>query len=209
MNDHLKNRARRLRTALAEYGTDVTHGQALDLVAREMGRRNWNTLQAESGRRKDDLLAPLPEPWRVVRSPSWEDYELGVDRAEGGAFILRSRVDADLEPNAFASLMAESRIPSDILPVGVRTVTLRADLRCRNAQTGTIWLRFDGADGQSLSFENLMRPEKPFGGVKGTMDWETREFALAVPVGASRMCYGILLKGEGELQARAVTISPA
>jgi uncharacterized glyoxalase superfamily protein PhnB len=41
-----KQQARRLRTALAEHGTEVTHGQALDLVARQWGHRDWNTMAA-------------------------------------------------------------------------------------------------------------------------------------------------------------------
>lgn len=41
-----KTQARRLRGQLAETGTDISHGQALDLVARQHGARDWNTLRA-------------------------------------------------------------------------------------------------------------------------------------------------------------------
>ncbi len=50
-----KQQARRLRTALAESGTPVSHGQALDLVARLHGHRDWNTLSAA-----DPAAAPAP-----------------------------------------------------------------------------------------------------------------------------------------------------
>lgn len=44
----LKTHARRLRTALGEEGIAITHSQALELVARQHGERDWNTLSAQS-----------------------------------------------------------------------------------------------------------------------------------------------------------------
>jgi hypothetical protein len=44
--DELKHQARRLRQALADRGTPVAHGAALELVARSHGVRDWNTLAA-------------------------------------------------------------------------------------------------------------------------------------------------------------------
>lgn len=44
--DH-KTHARRLRDALAGEGIAISHGKALDLVARQYGSRDWNTLAAK------------------------------------------------------------------------------------------------------------------------------------------------------------------
>lgn len=41
-----KAQARALRTALAAQGTAVSHSQALELVARQHGAHDWNTLHA-------------------------------------------------------------------------------------------------------------------------------------------------------------------
>ena len=41
-----KTHARRLRDALAAEGVDVSHSRALELVARQNGARDWNTLVA-------------------------------------------------------------------------------------------------------------------------------------------------------------------
>lgn len=41
-----KQMAKALRTALAEHGTDITHSQALEIVARQHGAKDWNTLSA-------------------------------------------------------------------------------------------------------------------------------------------------------------------
>ena len=43
-----KAMARRLRDALAEHSLTVSHSQALELVARQLGQRDWNTLAAAS-----------------------------------------------------------------------------------------------------------------------------------------------------------------
>mgnify|MGYP000274206075 CR=1 FL=1 len=51
----LKAKARRLRTALAEDGDFIKHGESLELVARQFGYRDWNTLHAAAGNRH-----PLP-----------------------------------------------------------------------------------------------------------------------------------------------------
>ncbi len=46
MSTDLKQQAKRLRTSLAERGVDVTHSEALELVAHQYGARDWNTLSA-------------------------------------------------------------------------------------------------------------------------------------------------------------------
>jgi hypothetical protein len=45
----MKTQARRLRTTLAEGGKAVSHAQALELVARQHGHRDWNTAHAAAG----------------------------------------------------------------------------------------------------------------------------------------------------------------
>lgn len=56
--DAAKAQAKALRTALADQGTPVSHSQALELVARQSGARDWNTLHAK-------LASNLPDPFRA------------------------------------------------------------------------------------------------------------------------------------------------
>lgn len=49
--DELKRQARRLRAALQANGTPISHGMSLELLARQLGHRNWNTLHAAVGSR--------------------------------------------------------------------------------------------------------------------------------------------------------------
>lgn len=45
----LKAQARRLRAQLRETGVEVTHSRSLELLARQLGARDWNTLVAGIG----------------------------------------------------------------------------------------------------------------------------------------------------------------
>lgn len=47
--DALKTQAKQLKQALAAKGQDLAHGQCLDLIARQHGLRDWNTLHAKLG----------------------------------------------------------------------------------------------------------------------------------------------------------------
>lgn len=61
--EDLKTQAKRLRTALGTDGKSLGHGQALELVARQHGYRDWNTLHAAVGNRP---AAPLSLGDRVT-----------------------------------------------------------------------------------------------------------------------------------------------
>ncbi len=53
-----KSQARALREALAAQGTRIGHAQALELVARQNGARDWNTLHAR-------LSQAEPKPFQL------------------------------------------------------------------------------------------------------------------------------------------------
>lgn len=62
-NNDPKQMAKRLRAELAERGLEVTHGQALELIAHQHGHANWNTMAAVP-------VVPPPAPERSPeRSP--------------------------------------------------------------------------------------------------------------------------------------------
>ena len=54
--DTLKTQAKRLRAELAKSGTAIGHSAALELLARQQGFKDWNTLHAATGRQSP---APL------------------------------------------------------------------------------------------------------------------------------------------------------
>ena len=48
--DEAKSQAKALRAALAGEGTPISHAQALEIIARQNGARDWNTLHARLAR---------------------------------------------------------------------------------------------------------------------------------------------------------------
>ena len=54
----LKAQAKRLRAALSDDGDFITHSESLELIARQYGFRDWNTIHARAGNRPS-------EPYRI------------------------------------------------------------------------------------------------------------------------------------------------
>ncbi|MDQ2095173.1 glyoxalase superfamily protein [Rhodalgimonas zhirmunskyi] len=54
----LKAQAKRLRSAMSDAGTPLTHAQALEAIARQHGHRDWNTAHAAASFEN-------PPRWRV------------------------------------------------------------------------------------------------------------------------------------------------
>jgi len=62
-----KAMAKRLRKALSGRGTEVTHSQALDLVAAQLGHSDWNTLAANPERTAPPSTLTVRETAPVLR----------------------------------------------------------------------------------------------------------------------------------------------
>lgn len=89
-----KHEARHLRQQLAGQGTDVGHGNALELIARQYGFRDWNTFHAAIGNRPPDNWSPggrvqgsyLSQPFEAtivaveMRHPEWFRLTLDLDK---------------------------------------------------------------------------------------------------------------------------------
>lgn len=71
-----KTHARRLRDALAAEGIALSHGRALDIVARQHGARDWNTLSAKTN------IAPADDDLPAKDAPVSVPFGVG-DAVEG------------------------------------------------------------------------------------------------------------------------------
>lgn len=69
--DAAKASARTLRADLAAMGTTISHSAALELVAHQLGARDWNTAAAMLG--KDDGGVGLGAPVPVLRVQRFDD----------------------------------------------------------------------------------------------------------------------------------------
>ncbi len=108
--DDLKAEAKRLRAALAESGRPASHGEALEILARSKGYRNWNTLHAAAGNRP-------PEPPLAVGQTVSGAYlghrfraeVIAVAARRDGGFRVTVVFDEPLNVSAFESMRIERR----------------------------------------------------------------------------------------------------
>lgn len=57
--EELKSQAKRLRQAMEARGTAISHSAALELIARQHGVRDWNTLSALATRPNEEPIAAI------------------------------------------------------------------------------------------------------------------------------------------------------
>lgn len=68
-----KLQAKRLNEALTELGLKIPHGQALEVLAKAMGSRNWHAFQADLSKA---ALPPEVPDWKPTLGPmSFEQYQ--------------------------------------------------------------------------------------------------------------------------------------
>ena len=100
-----KAMARLLRAALADRGVTVGHGEALELVARQLGARDWNTLAATSSaasssdRHVVPILRVFDEAAALAVYVDYLDFRVGWRNETGGhepLYAQLSRGDARL-----------------------------------------------------------------------------------------------------------------
>jgi hypothetical protein len=184
-----------LRTALAERQIDITHSDSLELVARQFGFDDWNTLAAriEAGRPRK-----LPQGWHIHHGAGYPLFEAGADPNDPGSVTIVSISSPDVVGQNFATLM-QSISAEDYRG---RTLRLTADLRGDDVGYGALWMRVDPkGGGKSLRFDNMLTCEKD-GAISGRFGWTERSIVLEVPDEAGTIHYGPMLKGSGQLWAR-------
>ena len=191
--------AKTLRQSLAERGHAVSHSEALELVAQQFGLANWNMLAARIEATSLPALA-LPGGWHVAGHTNERNYRLGLDPGRPGTALIESRPDreAAIDRAAGETAVLMQSILAD--PWRGRRLMLTAELCTEAAETATLWMRVDPAEGRYLHFDNLM--QRPGGPLEGTHGWTERRIVLEVPPGAATIHYGFLLRGTGRVSTR-------
>lgn len=192
--------AKALRQGLSKRSIGVSHSDCLELVARQFGFADWNTLAATIDRRHSGSTLRLPQGWIVSGSRS-EDYDIGVDDADrSGAALIRCKYAADdptFVKNGFGTLM-QSIIADNYLG---KRIMLTAMLKSEDVDgAATIWMRIDGKQSNSLRFDN-METRTSDGALRGTKDWSPRCIVLDVPEDADSIHFGFYLRGGGSASA--------
>ena len=198
--DEAKAAAKRLKDALAARKVNLGHGECLDLVAQQLGLKNWNVLSARLTQSRE-VTVKVPDGWIVDgRAPDAYSGGLMPGLVQRGKPVIslksRSDLSENMPPDPFVSVLQIV----NAVPYHGKRLRIACAIRTFNVKgSATIWLRFDGTSGQAISFNNLEN-DPVNGALKGTNDWSKREIVLDVPEGAAQIVFGFYLAGEGEAQ---------
>jgi Glyoxalase superfamily protein len=195
-----KTAAKRLKDALAAKKFELSHGECLDVVAQQLGLKNWNILSARLAAGPESEIS-VPDGW-IIDGNGTHAYAGGLmrDLTYRGkpTLSLKSRSDlaGNMPSHAFLSVL---QIVNAAPYLGKR-LRIACSIRTLSVKgSATIWMRFDGASGQAIGFSNL-ETYTIDGALKGTKDWAEREIVLDVPEAAAQIAFGLYLSGEGEAQ---------
>lgn len=132
----------------------------------------------------------IPSNWFVAGS-SPNSYDMGIDLGKdqngGNAATIKS---LEKKISGFGTLMQQCN-PDRFLG---KRIKMSGFVKSENVKTHSgLWLRIDrGA--KPVSFDNMKtRP------IKGTTEWKKYEIVLDVPIDATRISYGALISGTGQI----------
>jgi len=123
-------------------------------------------------------------------------YTAGLVEGPGSGYYLRSTSDAPIDGFGTWMTMVEAA------PYLGKRVRLRATVSTKDVKGSVgLWMRVDGSekstDGSGrpsmLAFDNMS--DRP---IKGTSDAQQYDVVLSVPIGATKIAYGVLLTDRGE-----------
>jgi hypothetical protein len=198
--------AKSLREVLRKRNIAMSHGDCLEIVARQFGVADWNMLAARiAAVAGDGQKLPLPTGWIVTGHTDLTHYRLGLDPSMQGVALIESRFGrdggVDLSGDNYAVLMQS--IMADAFRG--RRLRLTASLRTDEADAGTIWMRIDRAPGGVIGFDNMLHRAVD-GALRGTRSWAERSIVLDVPEEATSVHYGFLLQGYGRVRAKGFSL---
>lgn len=197
--------AKTLRKAMAERHVELSHADCLEVVARQFGLADWNTLAARIAAATGDGELALPEGWFITGNTEQTNYRIGLDPAQTGTALIECRFHREggivLRDDHYGVLMQSIQADEH----RGRRVRLSAVLKADDADAGSIWMRVDKSEGEVLQFDNMMTRETD-GALKGSTGWLARSIVLDVPTEAASIHYGLLLQGYGRISARSFRV---
>jgi hypothetical protein len=102
--EQAKRRARELRTSQAKLGKTITHSQALELISREMGYRDWNTAAAQLSNHPD-IAVQIGDHVRgtYLKQPFTARILSVTEQAQGAFYQLTLDLDEAVDVVTFDS----------------------------------------------------------------------------------------------------------
>ncbi|XYD11329.1 glyoxalase superfamily protein [Methylobacterium sp. NMS12] len=209
-----KSMARAVESALRAKNVTITHGECLDIVARQFGLKDWNVLSAQAKRSEAAARRRITslKGWALLAEhPDAYDHGADADPTVRGGDAALIRHDPVLGPRrypdpvrAFACYMQSV----SAVPFRGRRVAIGAKLRCQDVTHGaTLWVRVDAMPGHTFAFDNLK--DAPDGWLFGNTSWVERRVVLDVCAEAISLHFGFFLKGRGALWAADFRVEEA
>lgn len=96
-----KAQARRLREKLEAEGTVIGHSQSLELIAHQLGFRDWNALHAAIGNRPPEPFVPGGRVRGHYLSQPFEGTVMAVAQIGEGWYQLELELDAPVDVVTF------------------------------------------------------------------------------------------------------------
>jgi hypothetical protein len=199
-----KAMAKTLREELQARNHAITHGECLDIVAKQFGLKDWNVLAAKMG---DAPSAPtslqLPENW-IVSGSAPLFYEMGAEPGQSGTAVIRRIKEITLSAGGQFGTLMQAISAADFLG---QHIAFSGELKTTDVVgSATIWLRIDDRQNKLLQFNNLEK-QTTHGSLSGTNEWSQRRIVLPVPPDAGSINFGFYLSGSGAVWGRNFSLS--
>ncbi len=189
-----KSAAKRLSAALKEKKIELSHGECLDVLARQFGLENWNVMAAQLGAKlPPPSKVDVPEGWYLTGRSNY-GFTGGIDKTETHqgqpVFFLRNeRHEAGTA--ALGQFVAAE-------PYRGKRVRYSAWLRCENV-VGSASISLFVSDEREMPIEMRgLETLRARGALKATTGWSHRDIVLNVPDLAHTLQFGFYLYGPGE-----------
>jgi|GEM_PF-2653605 len=211
-----KTMARILRETLSGHGMTIPHSLSLEVVAKQLGHADWNTLSAKMDPKQPIIRQDgrLPEGWVVYGRSDLFTHDLAPQAGPDGsaAIVIGSRAPQETVGVAHVGefLTVMQRISA--VPYRGKTVSFRAHIRCAGATgLGRIWINARSAHSrEAIAFDNLGLDRGPNAPVTGDAGWSRRTVTIDVPEAAIYIGFGVLFgSGMGHFMAGDLSFGPA
>ncbi|MCA3644837.1 MAG: hypothetical protein IOC54_02895 [Methylobacterium sp.] len=202
-----KTIAKTLRQELQNRKIELSHSECLEVVARQFGFRDWNTMAAtgtQTGAQKLDL-ASLPPNWELSGEHKWL-FEARILKKAGptskNVLLLRSKPDAVVQNTEWCCVYPKAFSAEQFRG---KNVEFRASVRCTDLQgVAFLWIRIEDALRERITHVGRWEvPEEEV--LSGTRDWQHQSISVAVPNEAAAMYFGATLYGNGAVWLAEIT----
>jgi hypothetical protein len=200
-----KTIAKTLRQELQNRKIELSHSECLEVVAKQFGFRDWNTMAATidgpSPKTAAAVYGPIPAGWifQGTRPELYIGGTVKLDGTDDTALAIKTKNISEKPPEgSFGNIMQVCRAE----PYRNMRVCFSADIKA-DLVTGsaTLWMRVDDEKNMAISFDNLERLTKN-GSLKSSTDWVNRKVIIPVPEAGALLNFGFYLFGQGQAWAR-------